>query len=230
MSSIRNSALLKLLRTDDQSLHDTIQSHGIQTLLTKVKEFEKIQIGIQAATNRGGNIKPLAIPEGKLAAMTGKLIQSLGDNTDQKTAPKVAQGGTPKDGQGGKPKDGQGGNPKNGQGGKPSDGKMGGGTPSGDQKDQPQSQNLKQDPIQKDLQQAEEDMRRAQEQLDQSHRDDALGRQQDVLNDIHKIEARLEEILRQLRAKTIARTLAMLEAQFTECWRCKKKCTIRLSS
>ena len=209
-------ALLKLLRSDDQSLRDTILSQEVQHVYLKVKEFERIQIEIQTATNRGGNIKPLAVPESKLADATEKLLQSLSGNTGQKGEPKDGQGGKPKDGQAGSPKDGQGGKPKDGQGGKPTDGKMSGGAQPGDQKDQPHSTNPNPNPIQKDLEQAEKDMRQAQLELNQTDRDKATDKEQDVLNDFHKIEAKLEEILRQLREKAVQRTLAMLEVQFTK--------------
>ncbi len=75
---------------------------------------------------------------------------------------------------------------------------------------QPQDESF---PGQKRIQEAEQQMRNAQEKLDQAKRDEALENQKQAARKLAEAKAELEEILRQMREEEIERTLAQLEAR-----------------
>ncbi len=70
------------------------------------------------------------------------------------------------------------------------------------------------DQTRKRIQAAEENMRRAQEKLEDAKRKDAVEQQRKAEEELAKAIAELEEILRQLREEEIERMLALLEARF----------------
>ena len=134
------------------------------------------------------------------------------------------QDGKPQDGksQDGKPQDGkpQDGKSQDGkpQDGKPQDGKPQDGKPGAEQQVEAQraesQRAAEKNPVRKRLQRAEERMRKAQKNLDEAHRKEALEDQLAALDELNKAKAELEEILRQLREEEVERVLAMLEGRF----------------
>lgn len=107
--------------------------------------------------------------------------------------------------------DGKPGSPQQGQQGKPSGSGEKQNDDSGNKAEQQQQQQF---PGRKRIAAAEDRMRDAQKQLEQSERDDALEQQEQARRLLEQAKAELEEILRQLREEEIERVLALLEGRF----------------
>ncbi len=69
-------------------------------------------------------------------------------------------------------------------------------------------------PIRKRIANAEDQMRKAQQSLQQAKRDKAADQMREAEKEIAEAKKQLEEILRQLREEEVERTLAMLEGRF----------------
>jgi hypothetical protein len=119
--------------------------------------------------------------------------------------------GEPKDGE---KKDGQKGSPK---GGTPKDGKQGDGKPNDGQKkdgdkpqpdDQAQAQPM---PGKKQIQDAIEEMKKAEKRLAEEKRRDASRNQDEAIRNLEKARKQLEELLRQLREEEQERLLVDLQ-------------------
>jgi hypothetical protein len=140
--------------------------------------------------------------------------QKPADNQGPKSEPKGrpdgkgdSKGGQPKDGQ-----QGQQGQSKPSQGGQQSGGSKSGGQQQ--QQQQGQKPNEQPDfPGRKQIQDATEDQRNAEKEIDKGQNDAASKKQGDAVDKLKQAQKKLEDLLRQLREEEIERILAALQGR-----------------
>jgi len=216
-------ALLELLLSENRAKSIESEKARLREYLKRLNTLIKQEKDLQARTAGGGEMKPLAEEQGKVAEKTGQLAQDIKKNEEQKGGTQGKQGKqsdaqSGKQSPDGKPSpdgksDGQQssggkkGSKAQGQQGSQSEGQPGEQSPDG-------QQDAQQNPARQRLEAARARMQQAQKKLEEAQRRGAAEEQEEAIRELERAKAEIEEILRQLREEQIARLLAMLEARF----------------
>jgi hypothetical protein len=190
-------AILALLMADNR---DDVLKNEIKRLMELIKQLDKVirEQKVARAKTEGGKLDKddLGKEQKKVGDDTEKIAKSMDKDGDGKGEKGK---GDPKDGKGGKGQ-GQGGQP--GEKGKPKD------TPP-----PPNNPNQPPDgsPGRKQVQDANQYQRQAEDDLKKDDKNDASKKQSNAIAKLEEARRKLEEILRQLREEEIERLLAKLE-------------------
>lgn len=208
-------AILALLMADNR---DDQLKNEIKRLMELIKMLEKNirDQKIARAKVEGNKLdkEELGKEQKKVSDDTQKIAKALDKDSDKKDGK-----GEPKDGKGdgkGEPKDGKGdgkGEPKDGKGQGQGQGQQG--DKNKDKKDTPPQDNPNQpadgSPGRKQVQDANQYQRQAEDQIKKDDKQDASKKQSQAIAKLEEARRKLEEILRQLREEEIERLLAKLE-------------------
>ena len=231
-------SLLDLLESEDRGkrVRDELKRH--KEYLKEVERLLRIQRGIRGQASEGGDQKRLAKSQQKAAERTGQLADDIQrneeepDSEDEGSSPideeneTVEEGSQNADGDESKSNPANSENKQDGQPesdnpsgapGQPSEGQD---TPFGQGQDagetQPAPNQTPANPVRQRIEAAEERMRRAQQNLDQSKRDQSVEDMIAAEAELAAARRELEEILRQLREEEVERVLAKLETRFRQ--------------
>jgi hypothetical protein len=204
-------AILALLMADNR---DDQLKNEIKRLMELIKMLEKNirDQKIARAKVEGNKLdkEELGKEQKKVSDDTQKIAKALDKDGDGKGDKGK---GEPKDGKGegkGEPKDG-----KDGKGGGQGQGQQGDKNKDKDKKDTPPQDNPNQPadgtPGKKQVQDANQYQRQAEDQIKKDDKQDASKKQSQAIAKLEEARRKLEEILRQLREEEIERLLAKLE-------------------
>jgi len=225
-------AMLDILLNDNQTARLKEEQKRLQELLKMLDGIIRAQ-KIERSKVESGKGEPTDLKKGqqKVTNDTEKLSKHMDpkdpkdgkDSKDSKDGkPKDGQpkDGQPKDGQPktGEPKDGQpkDGKPKDGQpkDGQPKDGQPNEGDPKDsqpkDKSDQPQPDQM---PGRKQVKDAVENQKKAEEKIDKNDRQGASGEQDEAIKKLEEVRKEIERRLKQMREEEMERLLANLEAR-----------------
>jgi hypothetical protein len=194
-------AILALLMADNR---DDQLKNEIKRLMELIKQLDKVirEQKIARAKTEGNKLDKEALgkEQKKVSDDTEKIAKAMNKDGDGKGDSKGK--GEPKDGKDGK---GQGGQGQGQQGDKNKD----------KPKDNPPQDNPNQPPDgspgKKQVQDANQYQRQAEDQIKKEDKDDASKKQSQAIAKLEEARRKLEEILRQLREEEIERLLAKLE-------------------
>jgi hypothetical protein len=191
-------AILALLMADNR---DDQLKNEIKRLMELIKQLDKVirEQKLARAKTEGGKLDKEALgkEQKKVSDDTEKIAKAMNKDGDGKGDSKGK--GEPKDGKDGK---GQGGQGQEGDKNKdkPKD------SPPQDNPNQPDGS-----PGKKQVQDANQYQRQAEDQIKKEDKDDASKKQSQAIAKLEEARRKLEEILRQLREEEIERLLAKLE-------------------
>jgi hypothetical protein len=224
----QNEQLLKTLRemiqillSDNNAAKLKEEQKKLQELIKKLDQIIRSQKIERSKVESGkGDPEELAKSQGKVTKDTKELAKAM-EKGGKPQDSKDAKDGTPKDGKSGDPKDGKSGEPKDGKSGEPKDGKSGqpkSGQPKngdGEPKDVEQTQPNPNDPEEsrKQVQDATENQRKAEDRIKKEDRKGASNEQDEAIKKLEEARKELERRLKQMREEELQRLLANLEAR-----------------
>jgi hypothetical protein len=212
-------AIINALRADSRDAELKKERKRLEDLIRKLEDIIRKQKVVRAQTESGKTEKkPLIEAQKKVTKSTADLARDLAKGKD---GDQVAKAGDPKKGEGdpkkgeGDPKKGEG-DPKKGQGN--SQGGNADDTKKGEKKPPMPSADDDKPPMpgypgRKQVQDANEYQKKAEQDLDKDKREDASNNQSKALKELEEARKKLEEILRQLREEELERLLANLQAR-----------------
>ena len=204
------AALLDLLQSEDRAKQLVERKKRLGEYLKELNRIIKSQENIKHRTGGSGDPKRLAPDQGELADRAGGLADDIHQNEE---------GGAAEPGEG-QPGERQPGERQPGEGqpgeGQPGEGEPGEGQPGEGQPGEGQAGSQAPHPARERLERARQNMKDAQEKLEEAKREGAIEDQEKALEELRQAKAELEEILRQLREEEMKRMLAMLEARFRQ--------------
>jgi hypothetical protein len=217
--------LIDLLLRDDRETQLRKEHERLTRLLEQLKEVISKQERARAQTELGRkNAAELEKLQKKITEETKRLAAGRDDKKNQGGEPKQSdpkkgdKPGEPKESKPGEPKESKPGEPKGSKPGEPKESKPGEpkeGQPK-DPNDPQQANNQQQqenNPIKKQVQEANKHQENAEKDLSQKKNPDAVAKQDKALEALNKAKKRLEELLKQLREEEIERILAALQAR-----------------
>ncbi|MFL5331269.1 MAG: hypothetical protein ACJ8C4_20455 [Gemmataceae bacterium] len=216
--------MIALLLSDNQAAKNKDEQKKLQDMLKALDAVIRAQKIERSKVESGkGDKDALAKGQNKVTKQTDDLAKSMGkmgDKDDPKGDPKK---GDPKDGQpkDGQPKDGQ---PKDGQpkDGQPKDGQPQDGQPQDGQPKDKNQKNEQQDPTRKQVKDATENQRNAEEKINKDDRKGASNEQDEAIKKLEEARKEIERRLKQLREEEMERLLANLEN------RCNRMLTMQI--
>lgn len=217
--------LIALLARDDREALKE-QREKTARLLEQLKELIAKQERVRALTEMGRKSSPdLKRDQSKVTRETKAVIDpkkkddkpGAGKSGTDSKGKGEAKGGKPGEKKAGSSGSGKPGEGKPGQGegsGKPGSGsgKPGQGKPSGGGKSgQPGDQQPNDNPVKKQIQDANKYQKQAEDDLDKDKKDDATDKQTKAIKELEAAKKKLEDLLKQMREEEIERLLAALE-------------------
>lgn len=185
-------AVLALLLSDNRDDELKREQERLKEQIKRLGELIRQQKIVRSRTESGKDDKDsLKDAQGKVTKDTGELARDMGKKGDDKKNP-------PKDG---KPSDGRG-QPKDGKG-EPKDGKQ--------QGDKSEGQPAPDTPGKKQVEDANNLQKQAEERIKADDRSDASKKQDKAVDKLEQARKQLEEILRQMREEEQERVLARLQ-------------------
>lgn len=214
-------AMLDILLSDNQSAKLKEEQKRLQELLKMLDGVIRAQKIERSKVESGkGDKDALAKGQEKVTTDTEKLSKHMDPKKNDKAGepkdgkPKDGKTGDPKDGQ---PKDGKSGDPKDGQpkDGKPKDGqpKEGGDPRDGQPKDSPEQPQPDDMPGRKQVKDAVENQKKAEDKIKKDDRQSASNEQDEAIKKLEDVRKEIEKRLKQMREEEMERLLANLEAR-----------------
>jgi hypothetical protein len=206
-------AIINALRADSRDAELKKERKRLEDLIRKLEDIIRKQKVVRAQTESGKTEKrPLIEAQKKVTKNTADLARDLAKGKDGDA--KEAKDGDPKKGEG-DPKKGEG-DSKKGQGN--SQGQNAGDSKKGEKKPPMPSEDDNKPPMpgypgRKQVQDANEYQKKAEQDLEKEKREDASNNQSKALKELEEARKKLEEILRQLREEELERLLANLQAR-----------------
>jgi hypothetical protein len=207
-------AVLEILLSDNRDAQIKAEKERLKKLLEMLDKIIRDQKIVRAQGESGQEKKALSKAQEKVTNDTRNLAKAMGK--DAKSDGKGDGKGDSKDGKDGKgdKSDGGGKSGGNGKDGQPKDGKS-----SPNNNNQQPGDDA---PGRKQVQDAIENMKRAQENIEKQKKDETSEEQSKAIKNLEEARKRLEERLRQLRDEELERLLANLEA------RCQKMLAMQI--
>lgn len=222
-------ALIELLLRDDRDAQRKKEQEQLTRLLEQIKEIigkqERLRSQTELARKSAEELEKLqkkltdetkdlvAKRDAKKGSESKKSDPKKGDSKSGKPGEKKdSKPGESKDSKPSEPKDGKQGQPKDGKQGQPKDGDS---QQAQNQQQQQQQQQPPQEnnPVKKQIEEANKHQKQAEEELNKKKNNDAVVKQDKALEELMKAKKRLEELLKQLREEEIERLLAALQAR-----------------
>jgi len=214
-------AMLEILLSDNESAKLKEEQKRLQELLKMLDGVIRAQKIERSKVESGkGDKDALAKGQEKVTSDTEKLSKHMDPKKNDKAGepkdgkPKDGKTGDSKDGQ---PKDGKSGDPKDGQpkDGKPKDGqpKDGGDPQDGQPKDNPEQPQPEDMPGRKQVKDAVENQKKAEDKIKKDDRSGASNEQDEAIKKLEDVRKEIERRLKQMREEEMERLLANLEAR-----------------
>lgn len=204
--------LLALLQSEDRGKRIRDELERYQEYLKEVERLLRIQKGLRGQTEGGGDEQKIAQSESQAADRARKLAEEIQRNEEQPDPELIDADGSEDSKKQSDSTDPQSGSSDSKS--DDSDSKPTAGDPSTPPQEGQQGEAEPANPIRKRIANAEDQMRKAQQALQQAKRADAADQMREAEKEIAEAKKQLEEILRQLREEEVERTLAMLEGRF----------------
>jgi hypothetical protein len=201
-------AILALLLADSRDSEIQREKKRLMELLKELDKVIRAQKVVRAQTESGRTDKdPLGKAQNKVTKDTGNIAKAMGKDGKGEGKDSKSEG---KDSKGeGKDSRGKGQGQGQGQESKPGEKKANQPMPPSDPNQKPPEGT----PGRKQVQDANEYQKKAEEDIKKDKRDEASTKQDKAIKELEEARKKLEEILRQLREEEIERLLAALQAR-----------------